>query len=123
MSASEDEQSGIPLFEGLSDSGAPTRPVFTKRKRTEDTDTTAKKAKKRKKSKKPQDVVDEALDVESGVNHAISHMDGRLISDHIAQRTKRFNLEMTAVEIDDIHLPGKPRSASEKPLVDIQFDR
>jgi protein CMS1 len=56
--------------------------------------------------KKPKDLDDEALDVDLGVNHAIAHMDSRLMADHIAQRTKRFRPELSLVEVEDVHVPG-----------------
>nr|POE90128.1 protein cms1 [Quercus suber] len=80
-----------------------------KRKRDEDTTASSiKKAKKQKqrKSKKPKDVDDGALDVENGINHAIAHMDSRLLADHLAQRTKRFQPDLSIVEVDEWHISG-----------------
>ena len=75
-------------------------------KREEDSKSDLQKLKKRKKSKKPKDVNDEALDVELGINRAVAHMDSRLMTDHISQRTKRFRPELSAVEIEDRYIPG-----------------
>lgn len=110
MSDSEGEQSGVPLLEGFTPSSASPQPQTqnsAKRKRDEDPKPESKRAAKRKKTKKPKDVDDEALDVELGVNHAIAHMDSRLMADHIAQRTKRFQPDLSLVEADDIHLPER----------------
>lgn len=112
MSDSEDGTSGVPLIEPLSrstspEAGAPS--TGGKRKRGEETETTAtesKRAAKRKKSKKPKDITDEALDAEKHVNHAIAHMDSQLLADHIAQRTKRFQTELSTVELEDLRVPG-----------------
>lgn len=101
MSDSED-QAGVPLIEDLSDSDAPVPPTSNKRKR----DAQGKKSAKRRKLKKPKDVDDEALNVELGVNHAIAHMDSRLMADHIAQRVRRFQPELTVVELEERYLPG-----------------
>ena len=101
MSDSED-QAGLPLIENLSDSDAPAQPISNKRKR----DAEGKKSAKRRKLKKPKDVDDEALDVELGVNHAIAHMDSRLMADHVAQRVRRFQPELSLVEVEERYIPG-----------------
>ena len=77
-----------------------------KRKREEDGKTESKRAAKRKRSKKPKDIADDALDAEAGVNHAIAHMDSQLLADHVAQRTKRFQKDLSLVELEDIHIPA-----------------
>ncbi len=100
MSDSEADQAGEPLIQDLSDPGS-AKPT-TKRKR----DTEEKPTAKRRKLKKPKDVDDSALDAELGVNHAIAHMDGQLLADHIAQRTQRFRPELSLVEKDECHVPG-----------------
>lgn len=104
MSDSEDGQGGIPLIEQLSETPEPA----TKRKRNGDgeAETQSKRAAKRKKTKKPKDIQDEALDTEAGLNHAIAHMEGTLMADHIAQRTKRFQPDLSAVELGDCYVPG-----------------
>ena len=111
MSGSEDDdQVGIPAFEGFSESLIHNSDVPGKRKREDGLQVDTQKSKKRRKSKKPKDVDDAALDVELGVNHAIAHMDSRLLADHIAQRTKKFNPELSVVEIEDTYIPGMKRS-------------
>ena len=107
MSDSDDQEVGVPLFEGFSDSPPPEARTSTKkRKHDSETKSEEKKSAKRRKLKKPKDVDDEALDAELGVNHAIAHMDSRLMADHIAQRTKRFRTELSLVEAEDYHIPG-----------------
>lgn len=109
MSDSEDGQNGVPLLENLSSS--PEAQPSGKRKRDADgvPEPQSKRAAKRKKTKKPKDIQDEALDVEAGLNHAMAHMDSRLMADHIAQRTKRFLPDLSAVELGDRYLPGMLR--------------
>ncbi|PPJ55959.1 hypothetical protein CBER1_03593 [Cercospora berteroae] len=107
MSDSED-QAGVPLIEPISDSDSPA-PVKTKsnkRKRETEDDAEAKKAarKARRKAKKPQDIDDSTLDAEKGINTAIAQMDSRLMADHIAQRTKRFQPDLSLVEAEDWRL-------------------
>lgn len=111
MADSDDDQAGIPLIEDLSDSPAPAAKKSSKRKRSAEDEghVEEKKAAKKKKrtKKKPQNVDDEALDSALGVNHAIAHMDSRLMADHIAQRTRRFQPDLSLVEAEDIHISGK----------------
>jgi len=105
MSDSENEVGGVRLVEALSDPASYAQ--STKRKRDEDTAPPSKRAAKRKKTKKPKDVDDEALDLDLGVNHALAHMDSQLMADHLAQRTKRFQPDMSPVEAEEIHVPEK----------------
>lgn len=119
MSDSDSDQAGVPLIEDISPSPEPQK----KRKRNseeeaEEPTKTAKKSKK-KRPKKPQDIDDDALDSKLGVNHAIGHMDSQLMADHIAQRTRRFQPDLTEVEADDARLSGKDYIHSEDgPMTD-----
>jgi len=103
MSDVGSEDGGIPLIEELSASPEPQ--TSGKRKRQDESKTESKRAAKRKRSKKPKDIEDEALDTEVGVNHAIAHMDSQLLADHIAQRTKRLQKDLSLVELEDLHIP------------------
>lgn len=40
------------------------------------------------------------------VDEAIGKMDGRLLADHFIQKAKRHNKELTAVELNDLSVPG-----------------
>jgi len=92
MSDSDDGHTGVPLVEGFSNGHAPDSQASAKRKREDDSKTESKRAAKRKKTKKrPKDVEDDALDTELGINHAIAHMDSRLLADHMAQRSNDSN--------------------------------
>lgn len=95
-------------------------PQLTKRARNDDDDDgpeipevrPGKKAKRRKARSGVQDQ-DLDLDLERGLNLAVGRMDRGLLADYIAQRTKRFQSELSAVELEDLHIPGKcisPRS-------------
>ncbi|KAL1959603.1 hypothetical protein VTO42DRAFT_1638 [Malbranchea cinnamomea] len=64
----------------------------------------SKRAKKRKRNKKASEDVDDSLKVD-GINEAIGKMDGRLLADYFAQKAKRHNKDLTAVELDDIYVP------------------
>ena len=106
MSDSDDGQSGVPLIEEVS----PPPQSPTKRKRSaddaeENEKPQSKRSAKKKKTKKPADVVDDALDTELGLNNAIAHMDSKLMADHVAQRTKRFQPDLSLVEVEELFLP------------------
>ncbi|KAI7123773.1 hypothetical protein KC352_g32473, partial [Hortaea werneckii] len=106
MSQEDEDKVGEPLIEGLSDGEPDTAQTSSKRKREDDAKPESKRAaKKRKQTKKPKDVDDDALDTEQGVNHAIAHMDSQLMADHLAQRTKRFQPNLSLVEAEDVHIP------------------
>lgn len=109
MADSDSDQAGVPLIEDLPDSDAPQKSKSSKRKReANDADIDSKKAAKkaRRKLKKPKDVDDADLDSELGINKAIGHMNSSLMADHIAQRTKRFQPELSLVEAEDWRIPG-----------------
>jgi protein CMS1 len=96
---------GVPLIEPLSRSVSPSSKNSGKRKR--DDDSHGKKAKKKKAFKqKPKDIENDDLDEELRLNLAIGRMDGQLLVDHVAQRTKRFEPELSTVEREDRYLPG-----------------
>ncbi|KAL4924924.1 uncharacterized protein BDV17DRAFT_284370 [Aspergillus undulatus] len=72
-----------------------------------------KKGEKDKKARKddtdkPKAVRGEPLEKERkgiSVDEAIGKMDGRLLADHFAQKARRHNKEITAVELDDLSVP------------------
>ena len=68
--------------------------------------TISKRASKRKKSKGANSADDE-IDEENQINRAISKMDGRLMADYIARQTKRFEPNLSTVELEDRRIPGK----------------
>jgi protein CMS1 len=93
---------GIPLIEPLSRSPSPS--AGNKRKREDKAQ--VKKAKKQR-TKKPKDINDDDLDANLEINHGIGRMDGQLLVDYVAQRTKRFEPNLSTVELEDQYLPGK----------------
>ena len=96
---------GVPLLEP---SPTPEPQSTQKRKRAAESEAqpTSKRAAKRKKTKAPKDIDDEALDADAGVNNALAHMDSQLLSDHLLQRTRRFNNDLSIVELEDLTLPS-----------------
>lgn len=102
MSDSEDG-AGVPLMEpGFSRSPSPE----TSGKRKRENDSKQSKRAKKRKSKKPKNVDDEDLNQELGLNLAIGRMDNSLLADYMAQRTKRFEPDLSMVELEDRHVPG-----------------
>ena len=49
---------------------------------------------------------DESIDLENGVDMAIGKLDGQLLADYVAQRTKRFQCDLSLVEVEDKRIPG-----------------
>lgn len=43
---------------------------------------------------------------EHAVDESIGKMDGRLLADHFAQKARKLNKELTAVEVDDLCVSG-----------------
>lgn len=65
----------------------------------------AKRAAKKTKSKK--NAIDEdELDVENCINKAFSHMDNQLLADYIAQRTRKYESDLSSIELEDKHIPA-----------------
>jgi len=105
MSIEDDLQE--PLLERLS--GTPEaevpRSISNKRKRAV-TEQASQKVVKKTKSKKAKRVEEDELDIEAGINKAFSHMDNRLLADYVAQRTRKFESDLSSIELEDKYLPG-----------------
>jgi protein CMS1 len=100
-----------PLFERLSATPEPNesgKAVQTskKRKREADLEQGAKKAAKKSKSRRAKADEDDELDIETGINKAFSHMDNQLLADYIGQRTRKYESDLSSVELEDKYLPG-----------------
>ncbi|KAK4124949.1 hypothetical protein N657DRAFT_570029 [Parathielavia appendiculata] len=93
----------------------------TKKRKLQDDDKPRKKQKKHKKVREDED----DLDVEAGLNRAFERMDGQLLADHIAQKTRRFGADLSPVELSDLYISAnsirdctswdKPRSLENLP--------
>lgn len=101
---------------------SPASPQPTKRARDDDDDDGPEvaavrpfKKAKRRKARPSTQVQDLDLDLERGLNLAIGKMDRGLLADYIAKRTKRFRSELSAVELEDLHIPGKSISPTVLP--------
>ncbi|MCJ1263315.1 hypothetical protein MMC22_003185, partial [Lobaria immixta] len=60
-----------------------------------------KRSKKRRLHREDQ----QKLDLDHGVNVDIAKMDTHLLANYVAQHTKRFHVEFSSVELEDLHLP------------------
>lgn len=67
----------------------------------------SKKKQKKNKNKKKQAEHDEHQSTrKDGIDESIGKMDGRLLGDHFAQKAKRHEKELSAVELSDLSIPG-----------------
>lgn len=78
----------------------------TSKKRKREGHAESKTPLKKKKSPKPQHDDDADLDLEKGINTVIGRFDSRLLADYVVQRTKRFQPDLSLVELEDRHISG-----------------
>jgi protein CMS1 len=90
-----------------SESGNTTNKASKKRKRTKGQGQEDSKDKESTKRRKPKPSEDEDVDVEAGLNHAIAKMDSHLLADYIARQTRRYENDLSSVELEDKYLPGE----------------
>jgi protein CMS1 len=65
-----------------------------------------KKQKKNKNKKKQAENDGEQSSRKDGIDESIGKMDGRLLGDYFAQKAKRHEKELSAVELSDLSVPG-----------------
>ena len=109
-SMSESSRSPLSPSPGPNDnapSSSPSRTAKRKRSTKDDQEAMSIKPAKRKKAKKAKPDEDENLDLKQGLNLAIGKLDSRIQADYVAQRTKRFSSDLSLVELEDRHIPGK----------------
>jgi len=107
MSDTENSSAGVSLPEEPPSSRSPSPTTANKRKRDAASEPAVEETVRRKKKGKTWAAEDGDLDVQSGINNAIGRMDGRLLADYVAQRTKRFGGDLSLVELEDRHIPGE----------------
>lgn len=111
-----------PLLERLSASpeAEDSKSSPKKRKRaTEPEQPTSKRAAKKAKSKKSKADEDDDLDLEAGLNKSFAGMDHQLLADYVARQTRKFENELTEVELKDKYLPGEWQYFSQESCSDI----
>lgn len=64
------------------------------------------KKKKQKAEEQQQDDMKGDEERKDGIDESIGKMDGRLLADYFAQKARRHNKEITAVELNDLSVPG-----------------
>jgi protein CMS1 len=105
MSIEDDLQE--PLVERLSATPEldPNRTSSTSKKRKRGVvDQGTKKPAKKSKSKNTTE--DDELDLDLGINKAFSHMENQLLADYVAQRTRKYESDLSSIELEDKHIPG-----------------
>lgn len=105
---SEDLQE--PLVERLSatpDAEAGSAQISKKRKRGTKVQVAPKDGVKKAKSKKAKREEEDGLDLEAGINTAFATMDNQLVSDYIAQKTRKFESDLSSIELEDKYIPGQ----------------
>lgn len=96
-----------PLLERLSATPEPDDPARTSKKRKRGAvEQGAKKAAKKAKPKKGNADEDEEIDIENGINKAFAQMDNQLLADYVAQRTRRYESDLSLVELEDKYISG-----------------
>lgn len=96
-----------PLLERLSATPEAETPKSASKKRKRgDSEQVAKKAAKKTKSKKAKSTAEDELDIGAGLNNAFSHMDSQLLADYMAQRTRKFESDLSSIELEDKFIPG-----------------
>ncbi|KAH8667430.1 U3-containing 90S pre-ribosomal complex subunit-domain containing protein [Tricladium varicosporioides] len=109
---STEDQLQDPLLERITASpkvepDVPTKPsVSKKRKRVGETISNSKQAPKKAKSKKGKAIEEDELDLDVGINNAFSHMDSQLLADYVGQRTKKYECDLSSIELEDKYIPA-----------------
>lgn len=98
-----------PLVERLSatpEAETSSAPISKKRKRGTKVQVAPKEGAKKAKSKKAKRDEDDGLDLEAGINTAFANMDNQLVSDYIAQKTRKFESDLSSIELEDKYISG-----------------
>jgi hypothetical protein len=107
---SNEENLQEPLIERSSASPEPASPAVCKKRKRNLKETSAGEtpaaAGKKKKEPKTKTVEEDELDLEAGINNAFSHMDSQLLADYVAQRTRRYESDLSSIELEDKYIPG-----------------
>lgn len=60
---------------------------------------------KKKRRRAQEDDAD--IDTQAGLNKAFERMDGQLLADHLAQKTRRFGTDLSSIELSDLDISGE----------------
>ena len=64
------------------------------------------KTKKQKTKKQKEQFEEDYLDIEAGINKRFAEMDSQLLADYVDQRTRQFESDLSAIELEDRHISG-----------------
>ncbi|MCJ1248612.1 hypothetical protein MMC30_005830 [Trapelia coarctata] len=78
-----------------------------KRKRDLEQPSSNPKAPKKKRRKRGKHVDDPDIDFERGINGALWRLDGHLLADYLAQKTKQFNDKLGVLELEERRIPAQ----------------
>ena len=82
------------------------QPESKKRKRGTKVQVTTKDGVKKPRSKKKKVDEEEGLDIDAGINTSFAYMNSQLIADHIAQKTRKYESDLSSIELEDRYIPG-----------------
>ncbi|KAI9848518.1 MAG: hypothetical protein M1837_007187 [Sclerophora amabilis] len=109
MSESDESGEGVrisPKSLSRRESASP-GPVSSKKRTADESAEAVREKPKRKKKKEGREIDDGTFDLEAGINTVFANMDSRLLADFVAQRLKRFEGDLSTVELDDRQIPEK----------------
>ncbi|EPQ64798.1 Bgt-2939 [Blumeria graminis f. sp. tritici] len=96
---SDEETLKDPIIEHSFSSSEPdTSHIISKKRKRKGVENVKKAAKKHKRKNLDED---EDIDVENNLNKAFARMDSQLLSDYLAQLTRRFEKDLSSLELED----------------------
>ena len=99
---SDEETLKDPIIEHSFSSSEPdTSHIISKKRKRKGVENVKKAAKKHKRKNLDED---EHIDVENNLNKAFARMDSQLLSDYLAQLTRRFEKDLSSLELEDKYL-------------------
>lgn len=78
-------------------------PITSARKRKRNTASTSEQQLRKKKHSTSEN---DEIDLSMGINRIFAHMNNHLLADYVAQRTRKFEDDLSPVEWDDRHIAG-----------------
>ncbi|KAG9231675.1 U3-containing 90S pre-ribosomal complex subunit-domain containing protein [Amylocarpus encephaloides] len=77
-----------------------------KRKRGSKVQVSAKEVAKRPKTKQEKNGEEDGLNLELGINTTFSHMNNQLVADLLAQKTRKYQNDLSSIELGDKNIPA-----------------
>jgi len=98
----------LQLGDGMATESGQTAPTRSSKKRKRET-ATGEKSNKLTSAINKQRITAEGddLDLSTGINKSFAHMDSQLLADYVAQRTRKFESDLSSVELEDRYISGK----------------